>query len=356
MIKIEEIDKNFKVETINSKDIVFINAKNDVFDIYGLYKPREKDTPFRRLPRLDGVYWGVNMLASNTAGGKIRFKTNSPYIALRVEFEDVCHMSHMTLAGSCGFDLYSFDEKEEHFIGPLLPPECICHGELSFQCFKDLKAKEDRYLTLYLPLYNGVKSLEIGIAPDAYLDKGAPFMTDCPVVYYGSSITQGGCASRPGNAYPALITHKTNIDHTNLGFSGSACGEISMAEYIAGLDMCAFVYDYDYNAESPEYLRKTHEPFFKKIRNAHPCLPIIMLSAPYYAKDGDDRTRRDIIKETYLNAKESGDENVYFIDGGDLFNGDFPEACTVDGAHPNDLGFTRMSQGILPILIKALKL
>jgi lysophospholipase L1-like esterase len=120
--------------------------------------------------------------------------------------------------------------------------------------------------------------------------------------------------------------------------------------------MCALVYDYDYNARCAEYLNTTHEPFFKKIREAHPSLPVIILSAPYNAKDGDDRTRRDIIKATYDNAIANGDKNVYFIDGGSIFEGEFSDACTVDTIHPNDLGFSRIASKLLPVLKNALKI
>lgn len=355
--RIEDVDRNFRPATVSGNDVIFLDARDEIFDIYGLYDPRGERDGFCRLPHLDGVNDGVNILATNTAGGKIRFSTNSPYIAIRVEVDSACNMAHMTLCGSCGFDLYRFDGREETYIKTLIPSESICYGAKEFQCFANIgNSLEDgmQYITLNLPLYNGVKKLEIGISPEAELDHGAPFDLDKPIVYYGSSITQGGCASRPGNAYPALITHKTNVDHVNLGFSGSACGEMAMAEYISNLSMCAFVYDYDYNAWSPEHLEETHEPFFKRIREKNPSLPVIMISAPYIATKDDGNKRREVIKRTYENALKSGDKNVYFIDGGHLYDGPFADSCTVDGVHPNDLGFFRMAEKIIPVIKEAL--
>lgn len=355
MRKIEDVDKNFAPVSINGKEIVYLDVKDEVFDIYGLYKPRNTEK-FCRLPTLEDVGYGVNMLADNTAGGKIRFKTNSPYISVKAEIESACNMAHMTLCGSCGFDLYRLEGDREIYVKTLIPSESICYGSKEFQCFADISDGATLYLTLNLPLYNGIKKLEIGVAPDAFIDHGAPYRFDKPIVYYGSSITQGGCASRPGNAYPSLIGHVTNIDHVNLGFSGSAWGEPAMAEYISNLPMCAFVYDYDYNAHSPEHLLETHEPFFMRVREKNPDLPVIMISAPYIATEEDGNKRREVIRTTYENALKRGDKNVYFIDGGHLYDGPFADSCTVDGVHPNDLGFYRMAQNILPVLKKALNI
>ena len=355
--RIEDIDRNFSNGSIDGCDLVFCNVKNEPFKIYGAYKEKE-DTPFRRLPEKEGFHWGVKVLSDNTAGIKVRFATDSPYIAIYAEIGEACHMAHMTLTGSCGFDLYRQIGNEEEFVRPFIPTEGICHGQEHYHSIiklSDKKTELTQY-TIYFPLYNRVKRLDIGLAPDSQVSDGAEFLLDKPVVYYGSSITQGGCASRPGNAYPALITHKTNVDHTNLGFSGSCVAEPEMAEYISNLPMCALVYDYDYNAENAHYLQSTHEPFFKRIRESNPELPVIILSAPYNAKERDDRTRRDIIKATYENALSSGDKNVYFIDGGSIFDGEFSDACTVDSVHPNDLGFSRMASAVLPVLKKALKI
>ena len=355
--RIEDIDRNFSSVSVDGCDLVFCNVKNEPFRIYGAYNEKE-DAPFRRLPEREGFHWGVKQLSDNTAGVKVRFSTDSPYIAIYAEIGDACHMAHMTLTGSCGFDLYRQIGDREEFVRPFIPAAGICHGQEQYHSLiklSDEKTPITEY-TIYFPLYNRVKRLDIGLAPDSKVSSGADFLLDKPVVYYGSSITQGGCASRPGNAYPALITHETNIDHINLGFSGSCVAEPEMAEYISTLSMCAFVYDYDYNAESAEYLKVTHEPLFKKIREVHPDIPIIMLSAPYNAKDTDDRARRDVIKATYDNAKAAGDKNVYFIDGGSVFAGEFADACTVDNVHPNDLGFQRMASAVLPVLKKAMKL
>lgn len=123
-----------------------------------------------------------------------------------------------------------------------------------------------------------------------------------------------------------------------------------MAEYIAGIEMCAFVFDYDYNAPNAEHLRNTHEKFFKIVREANPKLPIIMLSQ-HSDRIPEAEERRRIIFDTYNNAVKNGDNNVYCIDGFTLFpNRD----CTVDGCHPTDLGFWFMAEKIGDVLAKIL--
>ena len=355
--KLESIDKNFKLDTIDGCEVAFYNVKDEHFRIYGAYMEDPYDAPFRRLPHIEGANGGLNWLSYNTAGIRARFTTDSPFIAIRVSIESACHMGHMTLCGSCGFDLYELEaDGREHYQRSFIPWTGITQGQESFECFTRLWDRSKRSLTLNFPLYNGVKSLEIGIAPDAILEEGAPYRDIPPIVYYGSSITQGGCASRPGNSYEALISHETNIDHINLGFSGSCVAEPEVAKYISTLPMSVFVYDYDYNAPTAEYLEETHEAFFNILREARPELPVIMLSAPYPSREADDRARRDIIKRTYENAIARGDENVYFIDGGDIFDGPFRDCCTVDGAHPNDAGFFRMAESVLSVIKKALNI
>ena len=183
-----------------------------------------------------------------------------------------------------------------------------------------------------------------------------PYATEFPVVYYGSSITQGASASKPSGAYQNLLSLFLNIDHINLGFSGNAKGEQSMADYIASLKMSAFVMDYDYNAPTPEHLKETHEPFFKTIREAHPNLPILILSRPKYYPNDEELLRRDIVRQTYENALSNGDKNVYFIEGNTLMSDEIKDLGTVDGTHPTDLGFFSMAKRIEPMLKEMLNM
>ena len=208
-----------------------------------------------------------------------------------------------------------------------------------------------RLITIGFPLYNYVEEVYLGIREGAVLEAAPAYTYDRPVVYYGSSITQGACSSRPSLSYPAYISRWLDCDYINLGFSGNAKGELVLAEYAASLNPSVFVLDYDYNAPDYEHLKATHEPFFKRFRELCPDTPVVMISSPsnYWRSDLAERNcRRDLIRENYEKAVANGDDKVCFIDGDTLFGDEDWDACAVDGCHPNDLGFYRMAKRIAP--------
>lgn len=204
--------------------------------------------------------------------------------------------------------------------------------------------------------------LYIGIKAGSKLTGGKKYVNTKPVIFYGSSITHGAAASRPGNIYETFISQKYNLNFVNLGFSGKAKGEVEMAEYIAGREMEAFVCDYDHNAKRVDHLRDTHYRFYEIIRQKHPDIPYIMISSPNTRRKCDKNVsddweeRRAVIIESYEKARNAGDENVYFIDGHTLLEGEHVMSCTVDEGHPNDLGFYRMAKIIGGHLEKILRL
>ena len=138
-----------------------------------------------------------------------------------------------------------------------------------------------------------------------------------------------------------------------MGFAGNAKGEEEIANYIKNLDMSVFVYDYDHNAPSLEHLEQTHENMFKIIRNANPTLPIVIMPRPAKYLWSSEKARFEVIKRTYDNAKALGDENVYLIDGQALMEIADTDG-TVDGCHPNDLGFYSMAKALGDVLEKIL--
>lgn len=340
MSRVEDVDKNLKVETkIEQEGLKFYNALSEPFKIYGVYMD---DGKFRRFPEkvAESVSNGVWILHTRTAGGRVRFRTNSPYVAINVKMGEIGKMPHFTLAGSAGFDVYRNDGGGEVYVHTLMPPFYMEDGYESLISFDDEVMRD---VTINFPLYSEVKELYIGLDENAVIEAPTPYIDKKPMVYYGSSITQGACASRPGNCYQGYICRAFNCDYINLGFSGNAKAEDEIIEYIKSLDMSIFVCDYDHNAPSAEHLKNTHEKMFKAIREAHPDIPIIIMSAPIWNPSGAWKERRDIVEQTYKNARATGDENVYFIDGKALMS-----LCenngTVDNCHPTDLGFYSMAQ------------
>ena len=345
-----QIDKNFKVETkIQKEDIVFYDTKNAPFKIYGVFFEGDR---YRRMPEsvAKEVSNGVYQLHTNTAGGRVRFMTDSPYIAISAKMPSLHKMPHFAFSGSIGLDLYVTVDGEERFFEGYIPPFEVEDG---YEGIVDFETAEMRECTINFPLYSDLSDLYIGVSRDAQILPASDYKDIKPIVAYGSSITQGACASRPGNCYEAIITRRLGVDHINLGFSGNAMGEETIARYIASLDMSAFVYDYDHNSSDAAYLDRTHERMFKIIREAHPDLPILILSRPKCRLIEEEKKRLEVVRATYRHAVEAGDKNVYFIAGSDLMalcgdNG------VVDRCHPSDLGFFSMAKAIGDALEKIL--
>lgn len=348
MSDITKIDKNFIVDTkIDKADVKFYNVTEAPFRVYGVYYTGES---FVRMPGevAKNTSPGVYSLHSHTAGGRVRFKTNSPYIAIYAKIPRSGKMSHFALTGSTGFDLYRMFGKEERFIASFVPPFDIAGG---YEMVKEVGKGGMREYTINFPLYSAVSELYIGLAENARVEEPTPYRDMLPIVYYGSSITQGGCASRPGSTYQSHLTRRLRIDHINLGFSGSAMGEDAIIEYLKTLPMSCFVLDYDYNAPTAEHLAATHEKLFKAVREGHPDIPIIIMPKPIYYISEYNKPRQKIIKATYDNAVKSGDKNVYFIPSREIMRYCGNEG-TVDGCHPTDLGFYSMAKAVYKVMKK----
>lgn len=341
MHRIEEIDQNFKVPgNINRDGAVFYDALQSPFRIYGVFMENGR---FRRLPEAVAktVNEGVLRLHANTAGGRLRFRTDSPYVAISARMDNIGKMPHFALTGSAGFDVYiREDGQAQRYAGTLRPPFDVTCG---FEDAVDFGSRKPREILIHFPLYSDVISLRVGLAEDAAVGEAAPYRIATPVVYYGSSITQGGCASRPGSAYPNIISRRLDCDHINLGFSGSARAEDEIAAYIRDLKMSLFVYDYDHNAPDAAHLARTHEKMFRTVREAHPTLPIILLSRPKVILSEAEQERLGIIETTCRNALQEGDAHVYFIPGPDLM-ADAGNEGSVDFCHPTDYGFASMAR------------
>ena len=345
ILKIAEFDKNLKVETTISKDdIVWLNAADKPFVVYGA----TGTDPYVRMPDdvAKTVSPGVQYLSKNTAGIRVRIRTNSPYIAIHCKWNHLEVAPHMPISGSNGFDLYRYNNNNQIYIGTFMPSPTSHNG---YESIHEVWTNDMTDYVINFPLYNSVDMLYIGVSKNAEFEVPAKYKNDLPVVFYGSSITQGGCASRPGNCYQNFLSRALDIDYVNLGFSGNGKAEDTMIDYLKNLDMCVFVSDYDHNAPTVEHLDNTHYKLYKGIRETFPDIPYIMLSKPdYHVGNANDDARRNIVMESFIKAKREGDKNVYFIDGASIFQADEWFSCTVDGCHPTDLGFYRFSQALIP--------
>ena len=353
---IEEIDKNFAAEKVSYEGMTVWRLPAAPFEIRGLYRAEQGD--YRRLPHQVAAQCSeaLQQMYLCTSGGRIRFRTDSSRFVIRCVETDMRPPVKQPLIASNCFDLYTDGCYRGAF-----RPDFSAGGHVSRQEYYYRPGYEGmitlrdgrkmREVLIHFPLYSDVKDVWIALEEDAVVAPPTPYLTERPVGFYGSSITQGGCAAHPGNAYPAILSQRLNADFLNLGFSSGGKGEQVMADYVAGLSMSALVMDYDHNAPSAEHLWHTHEPFFKTVRAAQPELPIIMLSATDAHWGDTTAARREAIRATYDYAVAAGDRNVWFIDGQTVF-ADFGGSgmCTVDHTHPNDLGFWCYVRALEPLL------
>lgn len=350
----------FQNDKIAAENLVTYDVRNAPFQLYGFYKPEERGV-FKRIPLdvAEKTSKNVRLLCTNTAGGRLRFKTDSSYIAVgaiypHMEFPSPCSTA-LASAGAYSFDLYA----DGQFCRVLWPKEIVQNGSINnfviqngqYEGSYDFGEKKLREITLNFPSFVDISDVYIGLKEGSVIEKSSDYVNEKPVVFYGSSITHGACASRPGNIYENILSRRMNFDYLNLGFSGSAKAEDAMIDYICTLDMSVFVFDYDHNSRTPEFLANTHYPSLEKFRKAQPDTPIIMLSRPNQScgkEEAEERVR--IIEKSYQRLLAKGDKNVHFINGQDIFYSHDSEMMTVDDTHPTDLGFYCMAEAIQKVL------
>ena len=342
---------------LEGAELDWYDPRRAPFRILGLYDV--EGTPYyKRLPIevAAATSGGVSGLNKNTSGGRIRFATDSTTFAVDLKYTAFTLRPNVPNFTVGAFDVYEEVGGGEVYLGTIRFPMDSPSG---YTAKLDLSgAPRMRQITMYFPLYKEVRDLKLGLSRSAQVQPyaGRPYANDLPVVYYGSSITQGASASRSGLSYQGIIARRYNLDFINLGFAGNAKGEDAIVEYMATMPMCAFVSDYDYNAPTAEHLQATHLKMYEHIRAKNPTVPFIMISRPNTRYQGQDAIRRrNIIYDSYRTAMERGDQNVYFIDGFSLFGDDPDGSCTIDTCHPNDLGFSRMAEKIGTVLDYAMK-
>lgn len=346
MADLKNIDKNlYHGSVIKRDDIVFYNIEEkEKFNVFGIFRENDR---YYRLPQAvaDTANDGVKHLCFHTAGGRVCFKTNSSFLAVSAKYNEICKFNMFPMSGAAGFDIYVIENGEQKYKSFIAPSHAV---EDFFECSVDFEDSREREIVLNLPLYSGINSLCIGLKKDATITPINPYTCDKKVVFYGSSITQGASASRPGNCYTAILSRRFKFDYVNLGFAGSAIAEDTIAEYISNLDMDVFVYDYDHNANTAEYLEKTHEKMFKKFRSKHPETPVIFMTRPNHILPYKENYK--VVLKTYENAKAAGDNNVYFVSGQEMLEYYDAEVALVDGIHPTDVGFLGMAECVGKVL------
>ena len=329
-----------------------------------LYGKARQDTKelYERLPAefegrsRDAVWY----LGRNSAGLYVRFSSNASAIWLRWSAKFGNHMNHQTLTGTRGLDLYVLTDKGEwRFMASGRPT--LDSKDCEQKVIGAMEPKWREYM-LYLPLYDGLTKLEIGVDREAVVEAPKVDLPRCdkPIVMYGTSILQGGCANRPGMAHTSILSRRFNREVINLGFSGNALLDLEIAELMASVEDPA-IYVFDYVPNAYDYLiREKGEQFFRIVRDAHPDVPILFLEDPYFGHYGYDAgIKAEVDKknaaqwELFCKLKKQGEKNIWYLKSDDMVGHD--NEAFVDGIHFTDLGMMRYADWLAPHIRKHMK-
>lgn len=319
----------------------------------------DTQAPFDRLPaKAEGVVRPpVWSLSRNSTGLVVRFVTDSSAIHARWKLTSKnLAMPHMPATGVSGLDLYAKKDGRWQWVANGRPTAETNTAALA----TSLPAGEREYL-LYLPLYNGVSAVELGLPKSAALKKPDPRPEGLrkPIVYYGTSIAQGGCASRPGMVHTSILGRRLDVPVVNLGFSGNGTLDPEMAKFLGELDAAVYVLDCLPNL-SPQQTAERAGPFVTALRKLRPDTPILLVEDRNYTNAAfyPDRAARNAgnhaaLRKAFDELTTAGVKGLHYLPGDHLL-GDDGEG-TVDGSHPTDLGFLRQADAMTEVLRKLLK-
>lgn len=370
-INISELDPAMAVRPATANGIAWYLPFEEPFKLCG-FSWFAKEHKFERLPVTDrpaevtryvnGVAGkipakdcGALLLSPHTAGGQVRFRTDSTCFMLQGKLLATGGMDHMAFTGSAGFDLYLKSEGVWKCLGVTRTD----HSKLEFSATICAGLKHEmRDVIINFPLYNGVRTVSIGLDENAKVEAPTPFANPRPVVLYGTSIEQGGCASRPGMAGSNILSRMLERQVINLGFSGNGRGEPEIAAMLADVqDAGMYLIEYGWNVSVPE-LAATLPQLLDIIRAKHPDVPIVLVAPtpgreqmPEYANPSMRFAQQtEIMQKEAAKRQQAGDKAMFFFDAWRESMGDDYWECTVDGAHMTDLGFLRWAQAIYPFL------
>lgn len=349
MIITREMGTPMKDTTMRSP--VYIDVRQAPFELYGFAEG------YRRVPAAVAEATSANVVhkSRQTAGGRVRFRTDSDYIVVHGEGEMIDGSELMPGVARRSFDLYLNENGKQKLLGVFCPSQG--EGKTYVECRLRTDGQMHDY-TVYFPLCAEITEMYIGLREGKNLEPTVEkYRYPTPVVFYGSSIVHGIGAMRPSSAYPTMVSRRLNTNFINLGFGGSALAEPAIMEYIAGLEMSVFVYDYDHNAPNSDHLANTHYAGYQIFRAKQPDTPVIMASRVDI--DCGDRANnercRAIVMESYRRARAAGDRNVYFIDGAAIYPADLRDDCSSDLCHPNDMGYRYMADAFGAVIRELLE-
>lgn len=324
-----------------------------LFTIIGKY---HKEMNYVRFPReyQDKLRKDVWELGQNSAGISIRFCTNASEIAVRWTVMEDNVMDHMPFTGIKGIDLYAWVDNHWKYVNT----GRVKGKTNEFTMVKNAGDIYREYL-LNLPLYDGVDSLSIGINGTAEISKPKAdyLIAKKPVVYYGSSIAQGGCASRPGMAFTNILERAMDRSFINMGFSGSGTFDLSVGEAMCEIDAALYVIDCNPNTKTELIFERAVE-LVKFLKKNKPDVPVLLVENFYYEngfgkpEESDSEKKRVELRRAFQVLQNAGIQQIYYQKGDGMIG--YDHEGTVDGVHPNDVGMLRMAETLQPVIQKIL--
>jgi hypothetical protein len=294
-------------------------------------------------------------LGQHSAGISIRFRTNSPFINVKWSVKNDAVMDHMPFTGIKGIDLYSYVDGKWKYINT----GRVKGKSNAFTMVRGAGSDYREYL-LNLPLYDGADTVLIGISTSATisLPQENYLISKKPVVYYGSSIAQGGCASRPGMLFTNILERKMDRSFINMGFSGNGTFDLSVGDALCETDAALYVIDCNPNTRKEEIYQRAVD-LVMKLHRERPEVPVLFVEAYPYVNgftkpaDAENEKKNKELKRAFETLKNAGIKNIHYREGEDLIGDDYEG--TVDGVHPNDLGMMRIAEALEPTIRKLVK-
>ena len=347
---------------VDTNGVKWIDGK--FLPIEGRWTLGDAEHYYVRLPDTltTNVNSGVRGMRKHTSGMLFRFRTDSKFLVIRHTPLNGWHgMGHMTEVGTSGWDVYRLDKTSGkwRFVASN-------HGAKAEKDDPGARVKRIAWnagdeCIINLPLYNGVKEFSLGIAPGAKIEAPAPWASGVtkPVVFYGTSITHGGCSTRPGLGFVNIVGRDLQVPVYGLGFSGSGVMEYELSDVIARIDASCYVLDCLWNMRLTEKekpgrsVEGNYEKFIRNLRAKRPGVPIVMAEqCDVFAKGPNDKDK--FIRALYEKLVAEGWKDLVYLPKDEMYSGD--TEGTVDGCHPNDIGMASMAKAFGKAVKKALKL
>jgi len=320
-----------------------------LFTIIGKY---HQENNYARFPKSSQAELRMEVweLGQHSAGISIRFCTNSPEITVRWTVLGDNIMDHMPFTGIKGIDLYAWVDNQWKYVNT-----GRVKGKRNEYTLVRNAGNIYREYLLNLPLYDGIDSLLIGVAPTAEITKPKSnyLVSKKPVVYYGSSIAQGGCASRPGLAFTNILERAMDRSFINMGFSGNGTYDQSVGKAMCDIDAALYVIDCNPNTQT-ELIYERAVELIRLLKQERPSVPVLLVEGFYYEngfgkpEESDTEKKRIELGRAYRSMQESGMQQIFYLKGDGLIG--YDHEGTVDGVHPNDIGMMRMAEALQPVI------